>query len=187
MRLKYLHIVIICAVILGCSSQSEIRLEASNVNLKLENGVLFYNDIAFSGMLVSYYSEDVLRSEIQYEKGKKHGFEKQWYPNGQKIIERYYAEGVKTGIHKAWWESGDKKFEYHFNEKGEFHGLVKEWYKSSQLFRAFNYVNGKEVGSQKLYKNDGTIKANYEVVNGERFGLIGLKKCYSLTVDSDEF
>ena len=37
-----------------------------------------------------------------------------------------------------------------------------------------------------MWKDDGTIKANYEVVNGERFGLIGLKKCYTVTVNEDE-
>ena len=42
---------------------------------------------------------------------------------------------------------------------------------------AFHYIDGKEVGSQKLWQEDGRIKANYEVKNGERFGLIGLKKC----------
>ena len=73
-----------------------------------------------------------------------------------------------------------------FNEKGEFHGVVKEWYKSGQIFRDFNYAEGKELGSQRMWKNDGTLKANYEVVNGERFGLIGLKKCYTVTVDSVE-
>ena len=67
-----------------------------------------------------------------------------------------------------------------------YHGNVKEWYSNGQLYRDFNFNNGKEVGSQKLWKLDGTIKANYEVVKGERFGLIGLKKCYQVSVGSDE-
>ena len=32
----------------------------------------------------------------------------------------------------------------------------------------------------------GAIKANYIVVNEERYGLIGLKKCYSVTSDKNE-
>ena len=47
---------------------------------------------------------------------------------------------------------------------------------------SFHYKNGKEVGSQRLWKADGSIKANYEVVGGERFGLIGLKKCYNMDI-----
>ena len=37
-----------------------------------------------------------------------------------------------------------------------------------------------------MWKYDGTIQANYEVVNRDRFGLIGLKKCYTVTVNKDE-
>ena len=52
---------------------------------------------------------------------------------------------------------------------------------------SFNYINGKEAGKQLLLKSNGNIKANYEVVNGERFGLIGLKKCYTVTKINDAF
>jgi antitoxin component YwqK of YwqJK toxin-antitoxin module len=45
-------------------------------------------------------------------------------------------------------------------------------------------VNGKEEGTQKAFKSDGRIKANYTVINGERFGLIGMKRCF--TVDNEE-
>ncbi len=161
-------------------------VDALDENLKLDNGVLLYNEIHFEGILVSYFEAEKVKSKIEYVNGKKHGYEKQWYKNGSKSIERFYKEGFKTGIHKSWWEDGTPKFEYHFNEKGEFHGVVKEWYKSGQIFRDFNYVAGKELGSQRMWKNDGTLKANYEVINGERFGLIGLKKCYTVTVNSNE-
>ncbi|MEW4924767.1 hypothetical protein [Algibacter sp. 2305UL17-15] len=167
------------------SSTSQI-VDVLDINLKLDNGILFYDEVPFKGILVSYYDPENLKSKIEYADGKKHGLETQWYRNGDKMIERFYREGFKTGIHKSWWQDGTQKFEYHFNEKGEFHGIVKEWYKNAQIFRDFNYVDGKELGSQRMWKNDGTIKANYEVVNGERFGLIGLKKCYTVKENEDE-
>ena len=157
------------------------------MNLKLDNGILFYKEVPFNGVLIEYYEAKKLKSKIDYVKGKKNGFEKQWSVNGNQLIERFYNEGFKTGVHKAWWEDGTQKFEYHFNEIGEFHGVVKEWYKNAQIFRDFNYVDGKEVGLQRMWKIDGTIKANYEVLQGERFGLIGLKKCYTVTVDEADF
>lgn len=174
-------------MIFSCNSTSSLKtVDAFDENLKLDNGVLFYNKVPFEGLLVSYYEPEKLKSKIEYVGGKKHGFENQWYKNGEKLIERFYKAGFKTGTHKSWWEDGMLKFEYHFNEKGEFHGIVKEWYKNAQVFSDFNYVNGKEVGSQRMWKNNGTIKANYEVVNGERFGLIGLKKCYTVTVNEND-
>ncbi len=115
----------------------------------------------------------------------KHGVEKLWYENGVLAQERFYRKGFKSGIHKGKWDNKQNKFEYHFNDKGEFHGIVKEWYKSGALYMSFNYLDGKENGIQKLWKLDGAVKANYEVVKGERFGLIGLKKCYSVTVNNN--
>ncbi|PWH83180.1 hypothetical protein DIS18_01100 [Algibacter marinivivus] len=172
---------------LSCNTSSDKKnVNALDENLKLDNGVLFYNEVPFEGVLVSYYAPEKLKSKIEYIEGRKHGSENQWYKNGNKLVERFYKDGYKTGIHKSWWEDGTPKFEYHFNEKGEFDGNVKEWHKNAQIFRDFNYVAGKESGKQRMWKIDGTIKANYEVVNGERFGLIGLKKCYTVTVNKDE-
>tara|TARA_R110002050_G_scaffold4573_1_gene22048 strand:+ start:30606 stop:31175 length:570 start_codon:yes stop_codon:yes gene_type:complete len=186
-RFKNLYLVFILLIFYGCNqSKSSVIIDASNIFLKLDNGVLFYKDEPFNGNLVTYYSDKNLKSQIQYKNGRKEGYEKHWFLDNRLSIERYYTNGLKTSIHKAWWEDGTQKFEYHFNDKGNYNGKVKEWYKTGQVFRDFNYVDGKEIGSQRLWKIDGTIKANYKVVNEERFGLIGLKKCYTVTVGSDE-
>lgn len=165
---------------------SEQLVLSQDENLKLVNGVLNYNDTPFSGALVSYFNETNLKSKIQYRNGRKDGFEKRWNNNDVLIEERFYIKGNKSGIHKGWWGYNNPKFEYVFNNRGMYNGNVKEWYENGQLYRSFNYEEGKEVGSQRLWKIDGTIKANYEVVNGERFGLIGLKKCFQVTVGVDE-
>ncbi|WP_242157736.1 toxin-antitoxin system YwqK family antitoxin [Aestuariivivens sediminis] len=161
-------------------------VDASNGGLKLENGVLFYHKKPYTGHLVSKYLDESPKSDIEYKDGRKIGFERHWYSDGRLSEERHYTKGIKTGIHKSWWKDGRPKFEYHFNEKGEFHGVVKEWYKSGRLYRYFNYTRGQEDGPQHLWKSDGTIKANYHVVHGERFGLIGLKKCYTVKGGQDE-
>lgn len=182
----YTLLISIILLNISCQQGMPIELNATNANLTLKNGILYYNETPFSGNLVMYQNDGKLTSDIQYTKGKKHGYEKHWYEDQTLAVERYYTENIKTGIHKAWWNDKTLKFVYHFNSQGAYHGNVKEWYKTGQLFRDFNYENGKEVGSQQLWKSNGNIKANYEVVGGERFGLIGLKKCYTVTVNSDE-
>lgn len=173
--------------IVGCCRTSNTKhINASDTNLHLDNGILFYRDVPFNGIISEYYTYKTIKSKTDYKEGKKHGTEMRWYKDGSKLSERFYSGGFKTGVHRSWWPSGDLKFEYHFNDKGEFHGVVKEWYKSGQIFRDFNYRKGKEDGKQRMWKTDGSIKANYEVVDGERFGLIGLKKCYTVTVNSDD-
>lgn len=164
----------------------KLEIDIDNPNLELINGELFYGKSRFTGNLISFHSNNQLKSKIQYLNGKKHGVEKQWFSSGSISVERFYKNGIKVGNHRAWWSNGSQKFNYHFNKFGEYHGNRKEWYYSKQLFRDFNYINGKEDGRQRLWKLDGNIKANYEVVKGERFGLIGLKKCYKLTTNSNK-
>lgn len=179
------HIVLVVVMLCSCHSNNKVLIiEASQA--KLINGVLFYKDMPYTGLVQTYFEGYVLKSDIQYEKGKKQGAENHWYKNGSKLIARFYLEGLKSGIHKSWWKNGYLKFVYHFNTNGEYQGSVKEWYKTGQIYKDFNYIKGKEVGRQRLWRLDGAIRANYDVVNGERFGLIGLKKCYTVTVGIDD-
>ncbi|TYA92385.1 hypothetical protein FUA24_02225 [Seonamhaeicola marinus] len=173
-------------LIVSCGNKEPLVINADDQNLKLNNGVLEYHDDPFTGKLESTYANSAKHSEVFYYNGLKEGGEKQWYGNGILAMERFYHEGVKVGVHKAWWSNGIHKFVYYFNDKGEHHGNLKEWDITGLLIRDFNYKNGKESGAQKMWKDNGEIKSNYVVVNGERFGLIGLKKCYTVTVDKDE-
>ncbi len=187
MKLSVLHVALLILLVFACNSDSNIQtLDVIDEGLNLENGILYYQGSKFNGVLISNYDTGEKQFQVEYQSGKKHGHEIRWYRTGDQLLERFYIEGYKTGIHKSWWPNKNLKFVYHFNEKGEHHGVMNEWYESGQPLKAFNFENGKELGTQKLWKPNGTIKANYEVVNGERFGLIGLKKCYTVTVDEDE-
>ena len=85
-----------------------------------------------------------------------------------------YKNGRKEGYEKHWFLDNRLSIERYYTN-GLKTSIHKAWWE-----------DGKEIGSQRLWKIDGTIKANYKVVNEERFGLIGLKKCYTVTVGSDE-
>ncbi|EDP70229.1 Hypothetical exported 24-amino acid repeat protein [Flavobacteriales bacterium ALC-1] len=167
-------------------SNEALVIQDTNAELELINGVLIFNDGPFTGVIEGDYNSNKTKSRTNYLDGKKNGLETIWYENDSVASKRFYSKGLKIGIHKAWWKNGNPKFIYHFNDKGEYNGNVKEWYQSGVLYRDFNYINRKEAGSQKLWYETGKIKSNYEVINGERFGLIGLKKCYQVTVGSDE-
>ncbi|MEP5340414.1 MAG: hypothetical protein ABJL44_06055 [Algibacter sp.] len=186
MNYRLFYIILIISVVTSCRDTNNIpSIQSVNKDLVLVNGVLELNKVPFSGRLISNFFNGNLKSEMFYKDGKKNGSEKYWLENGDLAQERFYTNGLKTGIHSAWWNLETPKFVYHFNNQGEFDGEVKEWYRSGQLYMHFNYKKGKESGSQRLWKIDGSVKANYEVVNGERFGLIGLKKCYQVTTGSD--
>ncbi|WP_339750968.1 hypothetical protein [Algoriphagus aquimarinus] len=179
-------LLLLLSVAISCTESEHLFIQASNSELELENGVLYYLAKPFTGSVITTYPDGKLASEIQYEEGRKDGEEKNWYEDRTLALERSYSEGYKTGIHRGWWPDGTLQFEYHFNQTGEYNGAVKEWYANGQSLKEFNFVEGMEMGSQKLWQEDGRIKANYEVRGGERFGLIGLKKCHTLTENSDE-
>lgn len=172
-------------LLLSCE-EKKLLVDKTSPELQLENGVLNYQGNPFDGLLVSMYNPASYKMKLEYKEGRKDGYEKQWYFNGELSQSRLYSQGIKTGNHLGWWEDGVQKFDYDFNEKGEYHGSRKEWHKNGQLVRDFNYSNGKEIGSQRMWTDSGKIRANYEVKNGERFGLIGLKKCYTVNTDSNE-
>ncbi|MFY0625773.1 MAG: hypothetical protein JXR07_05745 [Reichenbachiella sp.] len=162
--------------LLGPDKSTTVAFDSTG--LELNNGVLYLNGTKFTGKV---YSNSNIRKETNYEKGRKNGLDKRWFPDGSLASERYYSNGLKTGLHRSWWENNKLKFEYHFNDQGQYHGSITEWYQNGQLAKQFHYINGQEDGPQKLFNPDGKIKANYEVVDGERFGLIGLKKCMTVT------
>lgn len=167
-------------VLLSCNKKDLVIDSSESENsIVLKNRLLIFEDELFSGEIIAFYDADktMQKSSCFYLNGQKNGAEQIWHSNGQMSSLRVYLKNVKAAKHKGWWSNGKKKFEYVFNNEGAYSGIIKEWFETGQLYREFNYVNGQEEGSQKMWKLNGDIRANYVVKNGERFGLIGMKKC----------
>ena len=158
-----------------------VEKDGSDVRFQLKNGVLFFKEKPYSGIVNYYYLDKSLKSTATYYQGKREGKYLGYYPNQNKWFERYYSKGIKIKTHKAWYQNGQQMFEYQFNNQGVYDGYVKDWHFNGKLAKHFNFIDGKEVGSQKMWKSTGKISANFFTVNGERHGLIGLKNCISIT------
>lgn len=158
----------------------------TDINFKLENGILLYENKPFSGIVNEFHLNDSLKTTSQYYQGKRQGYFRGFYDNGKKTFERLYTNGLKSGNHKGWFKNGNLMFDYQFNNLGSYHGEVKDWFENGNLQKHFNFVEGKEFGSQKMWDVKGKIIANFHTVNGERHGLIGLKKCISVKTKKNE-
>jgi len=167
------------SLIIACQLNAPLIVNGNSHDVSKFKNLILYKKAKFTGSLVFYYDQNNKKPNIEcsYKNGLKEGLEKIWYVNSQLSSSRTYKEGVKVGSHKGWWENGNFKFDYLYNNKGEYSGKIMEWYPNGKLYKEFTYEKGKEEGSQKMWKLNGNIKANYVVINGERFGLIGLKKC----------
>lgn len=158
----------------------------NNIGFKLKNGVLYFFQKPYSGIVEEYYPKEKLKSRANYYQGKRQGVFNGWYMNGGRWFNRFYTNGLKTGVHRGWFDNGKQMFEYHFNMEGVYDGKVTEWYKNGTLLKEFHYKDGKEDGSQKMWQLNGKIKANFVTKEGERFGLIGLKKCYTVNTVNEK-
>lgn len=137
---------------------------------------VYYQQKYFTGYQFSLYNTGDTAFINSYFNGVEEGTQKKWYPNKQLAEERFYISGKKEGVHKGWWPDGKSKFFFEANSN-EYNGEFKEWYATGLLCKQFHYTNGQEEGSQRLWWDNGTVRANYVIRNGKKYGLIGLKTC----------
>ncbi len=124
-------------------------------------------------------SKDTFSVE-SYTGGLAHRILKKWYPNKQLMEERHYSFGQKNGSQIGYWENGNKRFD--FTAKNDFNqGELKEWMANGALFHVGNYGNGQEKGKQQLWYENDKIRANYIVLKGKRYGLLGTKNCQNVS------
>ena len=151
-------------------------ISATDGDLTKRKDTIFYKNQLFSGFAYTLYADGDTASLQSYFNGVEEGTQKKWYPDKQPAEERFYINGKKEGTHKGWWPNGKPKFLF-FAYNDEYAGEFKEWYASGLPGKDFHYVKGQEEGSQKLWWDNGTIRANYVIREGKKYGLIGIKLC----------
>jgi antitoxin component YwqK of YwqJK toxin-antitoxin module len=144
------------------------------------NDEVYLNKKRYSGYLFELFpSQDTMISE-GYINGKLSGMSKKWYPNRQLMEERFYVDGRKEGRQVSYWQNGNKRFE--FNAKNDaYEGELREWNYKGNLSHLAHYKAGQEQGIQKVWYDNGKIKANYVIINGKRYGLLGTKNCKNVS------
>jgi antitoxin component YwqK of YwqJK toxin-antitoxin module len=152
------------------------RIAMDDTRLKQQQGTLYFNKLPLTGLTYELFPNGDTAKVSNYTNGKQNGLTLWWYPNRQLARKRIYVNGWKQGAHYGWWPNGKIQFEYHF-VNDEYEGELTEWYSSGKVFRIFHYQAGHEAGSEKMWWEDGKIRANYVIINGEKFGLFGQKLC----------
>ena len=106
--------------------------------------------------------------------------QKKYYPNKQLMEYRAFRNEMKNGEQIAYWDNGNKRFEF-IAVNDVYEGELKEWDYNGKLFHLAHYKNGQEDGVQKLWYENGKIRANYVIIKGRRFGLLGTKNCKNVS------
>ncbi|WP_245585073.1 toxin-antitoxin system YwqK family antitoxin [Psychroserpens burtonensis] len=156
-----------------------ITINKSELELKPNLGLMYYNNQPFTGVSEVFYSEIVKAETIEHKNGKRHGLYKKWFPDGTLSFEANYNNGLQEGTAKSWWKDGKLRSEANYNN-GIVNGIQLQWYKSGNLFKQMTIVNGKEEGLQKAWRDNGKIYNNYEAKNERIFGLKRASLCFQL-------
>lgn len=163
-----------------------VFVNGNDPSLSQNGAQVFLSGTPFSGYIITHYSNGQLKSEISYSMGLREGKASQFYKDGNTKEERWFHKNHKSGTHLGWWPNGKMKFEFHYID-GYHHGEAKEWQMDGTPYKLFNYTMGKEDGAQKMWESDGSIRANYVVKDGHRYGLIGLKNCKSINNEKETY
>lgn len=155
-------------------------IDKSANELSFLNDVVYLNKDKYSGFLYQLYPNKDTFSLEGFLDGKLSGISKKWYPNRQLMERRSYVDGKKHGEQIAYWENGNKRFEF-TAENDEYEGQLKEWTMAGKLSHLANFKKGHEEGTQKMWYDNGKIKANYVIVKGKRYGLLGTKNCVNVS------
>lgn len=154
------------------------QVNKSDALLRMQNGIWYYNQTAFTGNIIEFYAIGNLKSKTACLNGKEHGYMESWYPNGKPEEQRMYIHGKKTATHTGWWPNGQKRFERHF-ENDQYTGVNKEWYESGRLYTVMGYLNNNEIGGAG-WRDNGKCFMNFRIQDGVRYGLVNAELCYSL-------
>lgn len=171
---------VLCAVVLitafAAPRTTEVDFDRNGHAFVVRNGVLLQRGAAFSGRTIERYADGTRKRETGYRNGKLDGITRAWFANGQLDYARTYRVGLEEGVHRGWYENGSRRFEYHY-ANGTADGLSLQWYENGRDYTRFHFAKGFEEGQQQMWSPDGTLRANYVIRNGRRYGLPGSVGC----------
>lgn len=152
-----------------------------DARLTVVQDITYWNQQPFSGYLLQLDSSthDTL-VYAGYKKGQPHGIHKKWYAPHRLQEVRYYEDGQKHGQQVTYWENGNKKFEF-TAQHDQYEGELREWLPDGRLVHLGTYHLGQEEGPQKMWYDNGKVRANYIMVGGKRYGLLGTKNCKNVS------
>lgn len=181
---RFLNNMLLLLLLQSCAKPEKPAMPLFNgatIQVAWEDGIVVQNHQPFTGIIYTLQKNGKDTAGIVcFNKGREHGEWQSFYEGGRLREKRFFADGKKTGDYIAWWPNGRRRLVYHF-EEGEYEGTCREWTEAGVLIKEMNYKAGYEAGSQQQFYDDGKLKANYVIIEGRRWGLLGTKNCVNVT------
>lgn len=169
---------IVTFVVVEFQTKHMLIVDKSEISIN-KRGARVYQNIPFTGEMVSYHTSGKLASADQFVNGRRQGYSKKWFKDGVLGYQSNYESGVRDGANRSWWFNGNPRSET-FYINGKVEGVAWRWYRNGAKFKRFNYAAGKSVGMQKAWRKNGTLSSNFEYKNGRIYGLRKTNSCVGL-------
>jgi len=153
-----------------------VYLHESDLRLHIIQDTVFLDKSYYTGFIVGYHPSGDTAFTRGYFNGVLEGAQLTWGDQHILVGSEFYINGKKEGLQRTWWLDGKTQLRYCAIDD-LYEGAFLEWNRKGILIKKFNYSKGQEVGQQRLWWDNGTVRANYEIRNGRKYGLIGLKLC----------
>ena len=151
----------------------------TNANLKLNNGIYFFNSKPYSGYIKEMHAPDQVKCIFSFLNGQQQGLSLVYFVDGKLKESRSYKDGKSYGRHFGYWDNGNPRFDFTYvDDRRE--GLQKQWYESGGKYSFLTFKNDRENGMQNAWRENGKPYINYEARNGRRYGLQKSNLCYTL-------
>jgi antitoxin component YwqK of YwqJK toxin-antitoxin module len=133
------------------------------------------NDKKPDGISKEYYKNGQLMVESSWKDGKANGIWKLYDENGKILSEESFKDDKREGISKFYQANGKIISEGYFKD-GNLEGITKNYYENGKLKNKTNYKAGKREGISKEYYENGKLKQAVNYKDGKQVGIT--KKCY---------
>ena len=167
--------------VLGYATPAAARaiVDASNVSIDRATGRRLYEGQPFTGEARAYHGDGSLAKVEQFVEGRRSGYLKVWFPNGQTAFESAYIDGRRQGQTTSWWSNGNKRSETYFVDDQP-DGIAWSWYRTGEKYKRYSYAAGVPVGLQQGWRQNGKLFSNFEYRNGRAYGLRNSNLCVEL-------
>ncbi|UTW60936.1 hypothetical protein KFE98_12985 [bacterium SCSIO 12741] len=102
------------------------------------------------------YTNDSLKQEVIYLRGKPHGVCKWYWQNGNYQQISSWQQGVMVDTAYFYHENGQLQQKY-FMDQGKLEGPFVEYYSNGRLRRKGQYKSGEKVGRWEKFDEEGKV------------------------------
>ena len=150
---------LIATLFMGSSFAQEIDLSkdsALSKNVTFKNGLYLYNELAYTGKYLVYYSSGLVKEELNIKGGLLSGDAIKYYENGAKMEVRHFENNLKFGLWASYSNSGTLTAEasYKNDKKDGVWTIYSE--KGAKLFK-MEYTNGEKTGTWVQWDENGEM------------------------------